>query len=90
MFNAPDVDWMEWQAGYVCGAMLMPVSQVRAKAGAFCDEHKLFSPLLEGSAHASGLVAILAKTFAVSGDAARVRLSKLNLLTRKDLGPSLL
>ena len=26
--NAPQTDWMEWQAGYVSGALLMPASRV--------------------------------------------------------------
>ncbi len=27
--GAPKTDWMEWQAGYVCGALLMPRRQLR-------------------------------------------------------------
>ena len=28
-------DWMEWQAGYVCGALLMPKHRVDLRADAF-------------------------------------------------------
>ena len=29
IMNARETDWMEWQAGYVCRALLMPVSPLR-------------------------------------------------------------
>ena len=29
IINARKTDWMEWQAGYVCGALLMPISDLR-------------------------------------------------------------
>ncbi len=34
ILDPAQTDWMEWQAGYVCGALLMPASQVRELAGA--------------------------------------------------------
>ncbi len=89
IFGAPEVDWMEWQAGYVCGAVLMPLSQVRAVVGTFCDARNLYTPLLENSASATALISIVVKTFAVSGDAARIRLLKLGFLAVTDLGPPL-
>ncbi|HWB05174.1 MAG TPA: hypothetical protein VG796_19235 [Verrucomicrobiales bacterium] len=89
IFSAPDVDWMEWQAGYACGAVLMPLSHIRTAVKIFCDERGLYSPLMEASAPAITLIDIVVKTFAVSRDAARVRLSKLGFLTATDLGPTL-
>ena len=89
IFGAPEVDWMEWQAGYVCGSVLMPLSQLRAVVGTFCDARNLYTPLVENSASATALIGLVVKTFAVSGDAARVRLLKLGFLTAADLGPTL-
>jgi hypothetical protein len=38
-------DWMEWQAGYVSGALLMPISQLRDVASAHLGEHQLRAPI---------------------------------------------
>jgi IrrE N-terminal-like domain len=62
------VDWMEWQAGYVSGAILMPESAVRATA----KEVK--------SGDIGALLGAVIGRFQVSEDAARVRVSKLGLL----------
>lgn len=62
------VDWMEWQAGYVSGAILMPESAVRATAREV------------ESADSLTLLNAIVERFQVSGDAARVRLTKLGLL----------
>lgn len=60
-------DWMEWQAGYASGALLMPERALRrlvlAKPG---DEFELIKRIAVG--------------FQVSADAARFRLSQLKLL----------
>jgi hypothetical protein len=63
------VDWMEWQAGYVSGAILMPDSAVRATAKALAPGDSL------------ALLGAVAERFKVSGEAARVRLVKLELLS---------
>lgn len=81
ILNAPQNDWMEWQAGYVCGAILMPVSHVRRIAKG-CQETGRFSGAVgERSADGLSLIKALVDAFQVSEDAARVRLLKLNLLT---------
>jgi hypothetical protein len=76
MLDANRTDWMEWQAGHVCGAILMPGMVLRqlvrdfvAAAGA--------TP--HGSLELS-LVAAVASRFQVSAEAARVRLMRLNLV----------
>jgi IrrE N-terminal-like domain len=89
LIDAPKVDWMEWQAGYVSGAILMPRSHVTALVGTFCDAQKVYAPLIDGSRPAVALVALAAKTFGVSTEAARVRLFKLEFLGTQDLGPTL-
>jgi Zn-dependent peptidase ImmA (M78 family) len=90
ILDAPRTDWMEWQAGYVCGALLMPVTHIRTATAQFLETHKLFAPVAASSQHAGLLINMVHKDFGVSLDAARVRLMKLNLLTATDLGPQLL
>ena len=82
-------DWMEWQAGYVCGALLMPLSLLRRTVSAFQQEHDIFGPVAAGSPRATALVNRVRTTFRVSADAARVRLSKLDYLALEGRGPSL-
>ena len=51
---APQSDWMEWQAGYAGGALLMPITHIKE------------------------LIGRIAEAFAVSKDAAKTRLQKLD------------
>ena len=90
MLRAPQTDWMEWQAGYVCGALLMPVSYVKGLVRSYLEQHDLFSPVHATSHHGQALTALMIDTFQVSHDAARVRLAKLGFIEEFDHGPSLL
>ena len=80
MLSAPEIDWMEWQAGYVSGALLMP----RSHLGKLVTEHQkqkgLPRSMSADSAHAEALVAMLVDAYQVSEEAARVRLTKLGYL----------
>jgi len=87
--NAPESDWMEWQAGYVCGSVLMPLSQVRAVVAGFSEERELYTPLVDYSPPAVALIARMKRTFLVSEAAARMRLTKLGFLSSSDHGPTL-
>lgn len=89
MLSAPATDWMEWQAGYICGALLMPATCVRKVAQQYGEVKGIFGPVREGTDHAQALIEAVTAAFRVSGDAARVRLSVLGLLGRDDRGPSL-
>jgi hypothetical protein len=89
IFGAPEVDWMEWQAGYVCGSVLMPLTHVQAVVRTFCEDKKLFSPLLLGSSAGFSLIGAVSETFEVSTEAAQVRLTKLGYLSSVDMGASL-
>jgi hypothetical protein len=71
---------MEWQAGYICGAMLMPKRRVDLLAGAFGKERCARVPLKVDSIDAQALTNRLTGLFDVSRDAARVRLLKLGHL----------
>ena len=87
--NAARTDWMEWQAGYVCGALLMPVSHVRGLVGSYKEAHGLFGPVDYASKHGQALVSVVQTAYQVSADAARIRLNKLNILGETDSVPSL-
>lgn len=81
MIHAAQVDWMEWQAGYVCGAILMPKTAVLATCRTFAEEHGIFGTISLQTAHGAALVANITAIFKVSEDAARIRLLKLGLVT---------
>jgi hypothetical protein len=80
IIQAPVSDWMEWQASYVCGAILMPLSVVRSliqKSESAWNKH---NPIPADSILASELTARVAGVFDVSADAAQVRLHKLGII----------
>lgn len=89
ILEAAQSDWMEWQAGYVCGALLMPVSRVRELVGAYQEAHGLFGDVGHAGVHGQTLIAEMQTAFQVSADAARIRLLKLGYLGEVDAGPSL-
>jgi hypothetical protein len=85
MISAPERDWMEWQAGYVCGALLMPASALVETVQLFREEENVpYDPLLASSDLGARLIDRMARTFQTSRDAARVRLIKRRVL--QDMG----
>ena len=89
MLNASPKDWMEWQAGYISGAFLMPVRALTNLAGDFCRQNNLFAPLVVQSTPGRELQHAVMEQFKVSEEAARVRMLKLQLLSERDQGPTL-
>jgi IrrE N-terminal-like domain len=89
IIDARNSDWMEWQAGYVSGALLMPISFIRKVVGIFHEERGMFGPAASGTAEAAALIERIRSTFQVSADAARVRLTKLGFLATQARGLSL-
>ena len=89
ILDAAQTDWMEWQAGYICGALLMPASQVRELAGADLESHGLFGVVGQRDLHGLALIESARTGFEVSADAARIRLLKLEILGAASVGPSL-
>lgn len=81
MIDAAQTDWMEWQAGYICGAMLMPKTPLVAVCRGFAEKHGLYGAISLQTAHGTALIASVVSAFKVSEDAARVRLVKLGLVT---------
>ncbi len=78
MIDAPQSDWMEWQACYFSGAVLMPkrpmIDLAKEHANGISGSPKV------GTDRAFKLVSATMERFVVSQDAARVRLSVLGLL----------
>jgi hypothetical protein len=81
MIEAQSSDWMEWQAGHVCGAILMPASRVRRLARERLDEKLEGGSVNETTAKGVAVLDAVQSSFQVSRDAARVRLLRLNILT---------
>ena len=77
--DAPERDWMEWQAAYASGALLMPASVTLELARQSSSSASLARPI-DGTSQASELTRSVQRTFGVSEEAARVRLLKLNLV----------
>jgi hypothetical protein len=78
--SAGSSDWMEWQAGYACGALLMLASHMKQLVAEYVRQHELLFCPKTNSAHAAALQGAVAERFFVSPDAARIRLLKLGYL----------
>ncbi len=87
ILNAAQYDWMEWQAGYICGALLMPLSHIQHIVRAYQEKHDLFGSIYLNSDYGSKLIEEIRTGFMVSAEAARVRLMKLGFIS--DAQPSL-
>ncbi|SRR5581483_996687 len=86
IIGASETDWMEWQAGYVCGAVLMPAGPLIDTVQAFRKENGLLlSNLALTSEAGQRLIDTVAARLQTSKDAARVRLLKKQLLTDSGL-----
>ena len=80
MLSAPRTDWLEWQAGYACGAILMPAGHTRSIVETYQKQAELYGPVQVTSEHGQALIDAVVNAFQVSRDAARVRLSVLGFL----------
>ena len=89
IIDAASYDWMEWQAGYVSGAMLVPSSRARRLVGDCCADRGLHGDVPVWSHHGGVLIGMIQEAFEVSEEAARVRLLKLRLITSTDRQASL-
>jgi hypothetical protein len=81
MFALSDKDWMEWQAGYVCGAMLIPFTPLVASVQEFRKQNKIeYAAISEQSTAGVELIAAVARRFQTSRDASRVRMLQRKML----------
>jgi hypothetical protein len=82
LLTSGTLDWMEWQAGYASGAYLMPITPLRALIHGYRDETGSLAVITEDSLPAAELIARVQEAFAVSADAARVRLLQKKYIVR--------
>ena len=80
MIQSAKSDWMEWQAGYACGALLMPASRVRHVADSYRKDAGIYGSVLASGAQGQIMIDLIVERFQVSRDAARVRLNVLGFL----------
>jgi hypothetical protein len=90
IIGAVQSDWMEWQAGFACGAFLMPATELDGLLGPKTDKGSFSNaaPSADSSC-ASELVDTVVRQFQVSRDAARVRLLQRGILVGANGMPSL-
>lgn len=80
-----DRDWMEWQAGYACGALLMPIGPLIAQVRDFRRDRDLdLAALSDRSLDGATLIAEVAERFDTSWEAARVRLLQQRIVASGD------
>jgi Zn-dependent peptidase ImmA (M78 family) len=79
--TAPENDWMEFQAAYIGGALLMPRSSVLEWAGEIAMREAMTPPLPVDSDLGLAMIERVLRGCQVSEQAARVRLFRLHLLT---------
>jgi hypothetical protein len=78
--NAAKPDWVEWQAGWVSGAILMPASSLREWAAEYAARFGMNLPVAVNSQAGSALIMRVVEECDVSILAAQVRLCKLRLV----------
>lgn len=79
--TAPENDWMEWQAAYIGGALLMPRSYLFDWASEIAMREGKTPPLHVDSDLGQAMIARIVRRCRVSEQAARVRFLRLGLLT---------
>lgn len=89
IIGARKTDWREWQAGYASGAMLMPKSDMLRVAGEVQKRQNIYGPITADTPNGQLLIEAVVENFAVSKDAARVRLSVLGFLGQPTASGSL-
>ncbi len=80
IIGAKKTDWMEWQAGYVSGAALMPKSFVRTIVAGIQAKRGIYGPSAPASDNGLALIKAVMQEFSVSREAATVRLKILGFL----------
>ncbi len=87
--GANAIDWIEWQAGYVCGALLMPKTHVFASADRFCDRYRCHGRIIAGTGWVDQLADQVSRDFQVSQGAARIRIVQIGLVQQNSADLSL-
>lgn len=79
---SPQRDWMEWQAGYAGGALLMPLTPLRNLVATAFAEWGVARRVEPDSDRHVELAGRVAERFGVSKDAARTRLLRLDYVAQ--------
>lgn len=74
IIGANQVDWLEWQAGYASGALLIPLSALKRTVREARKEAGVFGDVAVGSPAGQEIIRKVQQGYQVSADAARVRL----------------
>ncbi|HSZ16712.1 MAG TPA: hypothetical protein VK764_06400 [Terracidiphilus sp.] len=81
-----DRDWMEWQAGFVCGALLLPIGPLIKHVRHFRHARDLdHAALSDRSLDGAALIREVAEKFGTSWEVARVRLLQEKILASGDM-----
>jgi hypothetical protein len=76
-------DWMEWQAGFACGALLMPQTELVRVVTAFRDAENIpYAEIGVNTDAGKRLIARVMVEFQASAEAARVRLEQRRAIVR--------
>jgi Zn-dependent peptidase ImmA (M78 family) len=87
IIGARKTDWMEWQAGFASGALLIPFTTLKQLCRSFYDERNLLAVVGVQSIEGRELIHKVVANFQVSEDAARVRLLQLKHITERPRAP---
>jgi Zn-dependent peptidase ImmA (M78 family) len=79
LLKGKKVDWREWQAAYGAGALLMPATALQRLARDLASTYRP-PPYMVGSQEGASVISRVASRFAVSREAAKVRLLQKGLL----------
>lgn len=77
-------DWLEWQASYASGALLIPITHLKKLVGQFLRDNGYYQHVAVDTLEAQELIQRIADEFDVSCDAARVRLSQHGYLSQEN------
>jgi hypothetical protein len=75
-------DWLEWQAGYISGAILIPATHVCELINQIARTTGNYDSAVCGTPYANALINTVKDTYDVSKDAARVRLIQLGRIVK--------
>ncbi len=81
IISVHQVDWLEWQAGYASGALLIPISALRRTVKEARKEAGVSVEVAVGSPGGQHIIRKVQEGYQVSADAARVRLLQRSFLT---------
>lgn len=90
IITTQEVDWLEWQAGYTSGALLMPITPLTQVVRPLFEQTNAISSLYVDSQLGQQLIRLVQNKFQVSSAAARVRLIQLRHLSEQPSQPQLL